>query len=641
MALAFLATLAVQISSAFFNSVRGKRLSEELAEKQRAYEEKATREGIENAKAEFAELCEFQRSIEAEMQRDRLELIKSNHQKTLMLEAYGSSLENWPLLVPPYVLKNDSIFSLGPTEKQPIPLNCILTTSTDGKFNSSVFYKLEENLAEFCSKYWNIATAKSIRFLQNTWRDNVTDIASKHKNLYAHLKDIPTLVLSPIIRGNKLIFRFYWWGLSLNPAEAHIDELNELDPELNIAVSRNMQYDDATIQTILSECTPKLEAFISFFADMYYWNFYHLIPTLPSLIHSSNIELLDTDTNVYSHQYSDLLRKFLNGTKVVNNLSNIWLAISPIINNNGWFINETLQYIQRIPDQYKIEYDKILDVLALQNITSCQKEEIDSLKSDITLLQKRQKSDSIAFKIHKAVVFSLKDIVEIMLEVKKTLPHHDSFNIIVNKEKLYAIAFFTLGDEIITWDNNGIDIFLSKSMVTPNNLFTEKFSTFSCPSSQATDLLILLNYIMTKKEITEILDAHYSQLKQKLIPLSNQLEDVFSQFISQVKKDLAKEFKSREVEQFNRKELKYEDIVKWLREAKEVIGGQPFDGAFLTKQKSGFFDKYPFKLYICLTHNKQPLAESNHPKGVFCYEKTDDSIDDMFGSNNSVQLNFK
>ena len=63
MAIAFLATIAAQMGSAWFNSSRSKSHSKRMAELQRAYEEKAAIEGIENARAEFAELCAFQREI--------------------------------------------------------------------------------------------------------------------------------------------------------------------------------------------------------------------------------------------------------------------------------------------------------------------------------------------------------------------------------------------------------------------------------------------------------------------------------------------------------------------------------------------------------------------------------------------------
>lgn len=302
MAIAFLATIAAQMGAAWFNSSRNKAHSKKMAELQRAYEEKATLEGIENARAEFAELCAFQREMEKQSQLDRLALIRDNHEQNLLQDAYENALHKWPLLVPPYVIANAPL-TIGTTEKPIIPLNCILTTSSDLGFNNNVFHKLEEQIALFCSKYWNISTNKSIRFFQEAWRDDAKDIGSRHKDIYAHLKNVPTLLISPILKNDTVLFRFYWWGLSLDPADAHIDELNELNPELSISVTPKMKYDDETINFIVNESVPKLAAFISFFADLYYVNYYHISPSLPYFLNQDAISINATDEQEYTNNY--------------------------------------------------------------------------------------------------------------------------------------------------------------------------------------------------------------------------------------------------------------------------------------------------------------------------------------------------
>lgn len=311
MAIAFLSTIAVQIASACYNNFKGQKHAEEIARKQQAFEEKVTREGIENARAEFAELCSFQRQLEVEAQQDRLNLIRTNHENSLLQAAYETSLGSWPLMVPPYVIKNDTITSIGQFQQKAIPLNCIFATSTDAKFNKAVFYKLEEALACFCSRYWNISAKKSIRFFQEAWRDNFKDVGSKHKDLYAHLSDVPTLVISPIIKKEKLIFRFYWWGLSPNPEDAHVgDVANILDPELSVSVTTGQTYTEDIIDIILNECAPKLEAFISYFADLYYWTFYKKAPSLPKLLYSDLDSLSPGNKDEYNSLYKNMLADY-------------------------------------------------------------------------------------------------------------------------------------------------------------------------------------------------------------------------------------------------------------------------------------------------------------------------------------------
>lgn len=313
----FLATVAAQVGSAFYNNARGKAQGKELARKQLAFEEKVAREGIENARAEFAELCSFQRELEAEIQRDRLKLLNESLQTSLTLEAYELSLNSWPLLVPPYVITNNSVFSLENSENNAIPLNCILTPSTDGNFNK-IYVKVEENLADFCSKYWNVSSNKSIRFLQETWRDSLSDADTKRQNLYAHLKNVPTLVISPIIRDEKLIFRIYWWGLSPDANEVHIDGSDEFDPAISISVTRAKKYTQEEISEITEQCTAKLSAFISYFADLYYWNFYKEAPYLPTLLVNRDIELKGAESSDYVKSYVHLISDHLNDEQTIN-----------------------------------------------------------------------------------------------------------------------------------------------------------------------------------------------------------------------------------------------------------------------------------------------------------------------------------
>lgn len=310
MAIAFLATIAAQMGSAWINSSRNKAHSQKMADLQRAYEEKAAIEGIENARAEFAELCSFQRGMENQTHLDRLELIRTNHEHTLNQIAYEKSLHKWPLLIPPYIIANAPL-TIGESQAQNIPLNCILTTSANLTFNKKAFPKLEEQIAIFCSKYWNISANKSIRFFQEAWKDDANDVGALYNDIFAHLKNVPTLLISPVIKNDTLLFRFYWWGLSLDPTDAHIDELNELNPELSIPISPLMKYDDDIVNIIVNECAPKLEAFISFFADMYYWNFYKVSPSLPYLIENHSILLNAYDSMDYAKSYTRLIEQRL------------------------------------------------------------------------------------------------------------------------------------------------------------------------------------------------------------------------------------------------------------------------------------------------------------------------------------------
>lgn len=635
MAIAFLATIAAQMGSAWINSSRSKAHSQKMADLQRAYEEKAAIEGIENARAEFAELCSFQREMEQQTHHDRLELIRKNHESTINQIAYEKSLHKWPLLVPPYVIANAPL-TLNASTNQSIPLNCILTTSANLNFNRHVFPNIEEQIALFCSKYWNISASKSIRFFQEAWKDRASDLGSLHKDIYAHLKNVPTLLISPVLKNNTILFRFYWWGLSLDPSDAHVDELNELNPELSISITTDMKFDGDISNLIVSECVPKLEAFISFFADMYYWNFYKSAPSLPLLLHSDVISLSNVARKDYYKEYEHQLYSTLNNHSALRNLSSIYQGFSPSIEDEANGIRKITQYYLSLPDAKQIEEIDLIENILI-NTNGVQNQEIRKIEQRVTKLSENI-CKSPNWTIVQADALTMNHIFTECGRALNVLPSCEYFNIIIKPEKLCVIAYFTKGNEVVSWDNYGIWVFQCTKFLSRKNYFAN--DRFICHIDSFYSEQNKIKEQMTTNEINAILEGQYDKLKQELRPLASKIDDLFKSYIDKVKATIAQECSSKEIDTFNKKEVSYEDLIKWLRKAKTLMQNQPFNGAFLTKGNGGFFDKYPYKLYICLTRDKSPLADEQFPRCVITYASMDDTLEDLFGKNSSVQLNF-
>lgn len=639
MAIAFLATLAAQMGAAWFNSSRNKAHSKKMALLQQAYEEKVTREGIENARAEFAELCAFQREMDAELQRDRLNLIQQNHQQNLMLDALAVSLKNWPLLVPPYVIANTPLIS-GNTSQQFIPLNCLLTTSTNIGFNNSVVLILEENLATFCSKYWNTSSSKSIRFLQEIWRDRQEDISTRHKDIYAHLSNVPTLLISPIIKNDTLSFRFYWWGLSTDPDDAHINDVNELNPNLSIPITKGLKFTPEIVETIVAECTPKLEAFISFFADLYYWNFYKVAPSLPILLSLNKIELDNEEIEYYNKTYSCSLEKFLQSQSHVDNLNDIIQGFAPCMNNKHKLSSNLIDYIKKLPDAKQSECLPALRTFSNLIEDSSDRIKISQLIDSIEVSFSRHTELPINWTVKQYETLNLLEVISICMKALPFMPACDTFHLLKRDDRLAIIAYFSSNGRVVSWTNNGIWVFQANQFYCPTELFGST-DRFSCKTASLTLVNQIIKQKMNNEDISAILDGQFEELKKELRPLASKLDDIFKNYIERVKGQIAQEYETKAVETINCRQVKYEDVVAWLRKAKKSMRAQSFDGAFIVKGKGGFFDKYPYKMYICLTLNRTPLTEANHPKGIIAFETTDDTLDDMFGANQNVQINFK
>lgn len=331
----FFLTIGAQVASAVFNSMRSNRLSKELTIKQHEFEEKSLREGIKNARAEMTELYNLQRQLDAAVQTDRLQLILDNAELNIELIALVAALDRWPLFIAPYVITNGCLCNDGdPTDHFMFPINCILTTSSDREFNHKIFPDLEENVAEFCLKYWNESAEKSIRFYKGAWRNTMEDASSRIEDIQAHLSSVPTMVVSPKVRKEKLFFRFHWWGLSSNPNDVHFN--NELDFEISVA------YTPKQIQNVISQATAKLSALISYFADLYYWNFYHKSPTLPILIDNKCLILSESNLIDYASAYINAMESTQPLTVESGDFIQYAYAILPLISTDKYQVFSTL-----------------------------------------------------------------------------------------------------------------------------------------------------------------------------------------------------------------------------------------------------------------------------------------------------------
>lgn len=304
--------ILLQLGAGYVNSRRQCKLSSNMAAAQQRFEEKATMHGIENARNEYRQLCGLQREIEMRMQQDRIRQIRESFYSSLDIIAYSESLRNFPLLVPPFVMKNESLPCIlnesgGNPNNEKVAMHCILTNCTDTQFNVKIFPELEERLSNYFCKYWNIGSPHSILFYQGGWKDSTKDARPYISNLKSELRTLPTLVISPVItESDGLQFLFSCWGLG---TEQEFSDNSIFVPQgLKFEYKTNHPYSVEDKENVLSELVPSLEAFISFFADVYYWLYYGIPPLLPSLIRRNCIEPSFLRYDNYKNQYSNIIQ---------------------------------------------------------------------------------------------------------------------------------------------------------------------------------------------------------------------------------------------------------------------------------------------------------------------------------------------
>lgn len=374
--------ILLQLGAGYINSRRQCKLSNDMAAAQKDFEEKATLHGIENARNEYRQLCGLQREIEIRMQQDRIQQIRDNFYSSLDIIAYSESLRNFPLLVPPFVMKNESLplqsdeFTNN-ASKEKVAMHCILTNCTDTQFNVKIFPELEERLSGYFCEYWNIGSPHSILFYQGGWKDSTKDARPYISNLKSELRTLPTLVISPVVtESDGLQFLFSCWGMG---TEQEFSDNSVFVPKgLKFEYKPNHPYSEEEKESILNELVPSLEAFISFFADVYYWLYYGTPPLLPSLIKENCIESSLLQCDDYKCQYSDILQmERCNGILPYSNKThyNQLLYIASLINyisekDIQRLLIELLYPIAKLNGFYTSDYDDldVTDLICCGNV---------------------------------------------------------------------------------------------------------------------------------------------------------------------------------------------------------------------------------------------------------------------------------
>lgn len=280
-----LSTVLLQIGSSCFNHFRGTKQAKDNLQKQMELEREITTKGIANARRQYKELCNLQKQLAIASHQDRISSIEESLRNTLSMEAYRASLKNWPLLVPPFVMKRDSL-SLVDTDyyaqNLTLPVHCIMTPSMNVSFNKHVYPEFEQIFSEFIYKYWSSTTNKqNIIFYQNCWKYDHFDCGSNYLNIHSQLNNVPCIIIYPeesIKEG--WIFRLHMW---FNDSE--LFENNVIFPSHKIIYPHDHIYTEKDADQFILSFIPLLQLTISSIVDAYYWHYYGLPPILPKLIH--------------------------------------------------------------------------------------------------------------------------------------------------------------------------------------------------------------------------------------------------------------------------------------------------------------------------------------------------------------------
>ncbi len=309
-------TIATQIGASAFNHMRNKKMQKRIQLMMQDLEKKSQKENVAFSRNEMIRLFIASQELEEEMLKSRLYFASKNIDTELELSAYASSLENWPLQVPPYVMKDSSFLlnNMFQTNQARMAMHCIIAPSMDTKFDRKVLPNIEDRVASFVKKRLSNGTNHPVIFYQNAWKNDMVDASALVKDLYTHTSGLPVLIISPRFNNEgKLYLLFSFWGLGCNEDGQSSEFFNSRF--IPNGISRSFEamhaYTQKEVDDITDEITPAIESFIVFIADNFFWTYDKVAPIMPTLIANGNISIPEEMIQEYEDGYKNAYDAFM------------------------------------------------------------------------------------------------------------------------------------------------------------------------------------------------------------------------------------------------------------------------------------------------------------------------------------------
>lgn len=311
-----LLTIAAQVGSSAWNFCRNKKIQKKMQKMSQDFEKRFHEENARFSRDELQRLLKANLDIEEDILSSRISYIENSFKSELELQVYTSSLDNWPLLVPPFVMKGNTLFYNDSliNHKVNVGMHCILAPSMDANFDRQLFPVLEDKVSSFLKKEYTTTTNHPVFFYQKAWKNDMEDVSALIKDLYAHTSTIPTLVISPRFDNEgELYFLFSYWGLGNDDNGLSSDFLNSrfIPKGVSVRFESMHKYLDDEIEAISNDLAVLLLGFIGYVADNYFWTYDKIEPLLPTLIDKKILELPSYIQDEYNRGYNFIYDTFM------------------------------------------------------------------------------------------------------------------------------------------------------------------------------------------------------------------------------------------------------------------------------------------------------------------------------------------
>lgn len=149
---------------------------------------------------------EFQNKLNIQQHEYRLQEQNHNFDLLCKSEEWKTLLEDWPLNMPPIVVRDFS-----KSENGKICLQVFLAKSNNETYNKRVYPYVEQGLKDFTDYYTNVLHSENLIFHCNCFKKGYED-GTGSQNLFCVLKQLPVVFIDTKIIGNMINISLILWG---------------------------------------------------------------------------------------------------------------------------------------------------------------------------------------------------------------------------------------------------------------------------------------------------------------------------------------------------------------------------------------------------------------------------------------------
>lgn len=309
---------AVSFGIQLINSWRNEVNAKKIQEAQEAFQSAALEENFEFAMEQFHKMQEAKRQIMAEERDERISMMRDMHQENLKAIAYLTSLDKWPLAVMPLVMRDDNLFGFSDSEAETItPVNVILGPCLDRNFQTRIWKIVEDELSMRFSAFWSITSHHPIIFYQDGWKDEHEPAdSSQCANIHASIRNVPTIIFSPVITKRGLQIEMTHWCVTGMDADKSYQREVRLSLEASCHHYQPREdYEGQDVEALVNELADVLESLIGYMNDQYMWCRYSVVPICPQMLSSRFALTKETVDNLYA-QYVTMLQSSLKNSQL-------------------------------------------------------------------------------------------------------------------------------------------------------------------------------------------------------------------------------------------------------------------------------------------------------------------------------------